>query len=545
MDEVRADQPIDLRGYLAVLRVRKWTIILVTLLVTGSALFFSFSQTPLYTAAARVLVEPIQTNPDDYYLLPPNLETETELVSSEPVARRVAKELGGSSEDLLGGVSVSSVIDSEVMVVKYTDADPALAQAAANSFATSYLDYRVDQALQGLLAAEESVQQRADRVREQLGELTKRIETADRADNTELESTLESERSVLIARLGVLEQRLDDVNPERAVQSGGGNVIEPAGFPASPSSPVHTQNGVLGLALGLALGVGLAFLRERLDDRFRGRSDLIRATDAPVLATVPKFKVKKGSNELVSLAQPHSTVSEAYRSLRTSIQFLGVDHDLTSILVTSPAAGEGKTVTSSNLAIAFAQANNRVVLVSADLRRPTIERYFGVQSEPGLSARLLGTDRPIWEMLQDASSVPNLRILPSGKVPPNPAEILASSRLIELLNELREHADIVIIDSPPALPVADASILAAHASGTILVIDAGNTKRSAALHAKEELERVGSRFLGTVLNAYDPSASYSYYDSHYYPGYYGDPAALATGSLAESKKKKRRLSFKR
>lgn len=543
MDEP-LEQPIDLREYLAILRIRKWTIILITLLVTGAALYFSYEQTPLYTSEARVLVTPIQTDPDEFFLQPPNLETETELVSSEPVAMLVAEDLHTSTSpaDLLDGLSVSSVVDSEVLILKFTDPDPRFAQAAADSFANNYLDHRVRTSLRGLVSAVDSLQKRIDEVRGSLEEITGRIEDADRADNTELEATLESERTVLISRLSSLEERLDEADPEQSVRSGGGSVIEPASLPLSPSSPDHMQNGILGFALGLALGIGLAFLRERLDDRFRGRADLMKATEAPVLATVPQYKARKKEFKLASLEEPQSTAAEAYRSLRTSLQFLGVEEGLKTVLITSPAAGEGKTVTAANLAIAFAQADNQVILVSADLRRPTIERYFGISNEQGLTDWLVGGSQDGQLPLARPGEMDNLLVLPSGKVPPNPAEILASSKLVPLLDELSARADIVIIDSPPALPVADASILSAHVSGTVLVIDAGNTKRSATIHAQEELMRVGGRFLGSVLNAYDPAASYSYYDSHYYPGYYGDPDLTSGG---RKDKKRRRLSLRR
>lgn len=548
MDEERADQPIDLREYLSILRVRKWTIILTVLLVTGAALAFSFQQTPVYTSESRVLVQAMASNPNDFYLFPPNLETESEVVSSGPVAELVKDDLATtmSTRDLLSGLSVTSVVDSEVLIVKYTDEDPQFAQQASNSFTQSYLDYRVDQALEGLVAAQESIQRRVDAVREQLTDLSDRLDQARERQDEELVATLESERSVLLARLGVLQQRLDDVQPDPTVRLGGGNIIEQAEISATPSSPNHTQNGILGLALGLALGVALAFVRERLDDRFRGRTDVVRALGVPALATIPKHanaKKRKKDRTIppVTLTEPRGTASESYRSLRTSIQFLAADRDIKMLVVTSPAAGEGKTVTASNLAIAFAQANSRTILVSADMRRPMLEEHFGIERQPGLSDWLMGTGQPATSLLKQHPEVENLRIMPVGSIPPNPAELLSSGRLLHLVSELAEVSDILIVDAPPTLPVADASILSAHAGGTVLVVDAGETKRSAAIHAKEELERVGGRVLGCVLNAYDPGAAYSYYDSGYYPQYYTDPSS----ENGKQENRRRSLIFRR
>ena len=520
------DSRSELREYLHVLRARKWSVILTTLLVVGIAGYFTVSQTPLYTAEARVLVKSLPTNPNDYYLLPPNLETEGQLASSQPVAQLVQEDLETeqSTPELLSGLNTEPVLQSEVLILRYTSAEPEFAQEAANAFARNYLDYRVDQALQSLLAAADSIEKRADGVEARLTEVGEQLETAEQLGDRSLVDSLEAERSVLLARLGVLQQRLDDVQPDRSVQMGGGDVIKQATVPASPSSPNYTTNGLLAIVLGIGLGIGLAFVRERIDDRFKGRMDVVQSIEAPVLAAVPRFKTrradrKKGRAPLIALVDSTSSASEAYRTLRTGLQFLASENGFSSIVVTSPMAGEGKTVTSANLAIALAQAGTRVIIVSADLRRPTLERYFNVSSEKGLSTWLTdppGTPVPLVKL----SDVDNLEVLPSGTIPVNPAELLSSPKLPELVAQLRERADLVIFDSPPVLPVADASILASELGWALLVLDAENTKRSAAIHAKTELERVGGKVIGTVLNAFDPSGSaYSRYESNYYPGY--------------------------
>lgn len=545
MDEQRGEQAIDLREYLSILRIRKWTIFLTILLVVGVALGLSFRQTPVFTSESRVLVQAMASNPNDYYLFPPNLETESEVVSSEQVALLVKEDLGTamSTRGLLSGLDVSSVLDSEVLIVRYTHEDPAFARDAAHSFTQSYLDYRVDQALAGLVAAQESIQRRVDAVSEQLTDLSDRLDQARTAQDEELIATLESERSVLLARLGVLSQRLDDVQPDPTIKLGGGNIIKQAEVSESPSSPNHIQNGVLAFALGLALGVALAFLRERLDDRFRGRTDVVRALGIPALATVPKYSVRRkrkgGPPPPITIAEPQSTASEAYRSLRTSIQFLAADRDIKMLVVTSPSAAEGKTITAVNLAVAFAQADSKVILISGDLRRPTLESHFQIERQPGLSDWLMGTGQPATSLLQQHPELSGLKIMPAGSIPPNPAELLASGRLLQLVSELAESSDILIVDAPPTLPVADASILSAHSGGTILVVNAGETKRSAAVHAKEELERIGGHVLGCVLNAYDPGAAYSHYDSGYYPRYYGTDTSSGNGSRREKRRLRR------
>lgn len=526
MDTPRADESADLRHYLGILKSRKWTILVVTAVVIAAALLLSYRQTPLYRAEARVLVNPlpsaIVTTVPNQLAAPVNLQTEKEVVASVPVAQLVAEELDvADPTELLDDLEVEALADTEVLVVTYTSPDARIAARAANSFAENYIRFRVRQALESVITTRSSVEDRIDATRDNLEGLAERIERARKAEDDALVSTLETERTALVARLGVLQERLEGVQTEDSVRLAAGDVIEPATRPAAPSSPDHVVNGLLAAIAGVVLGTGLAFFRERLDDKFRGRADIERALEAPVLAAVPKFRPGKGASakpfELMVAAEPKGTASEAYRTLRTSVQFIASQQGIRSLLITSPSAGEGKTSTTSNLGAALAQAGKRVILLSADMRRPTLERFFGVRNRHGLSTWLLGedVDDDPMSLLQD-SDVPNLRILACGPVPSNPAELLASPRLARLLNELELNADMVLVDSPPVLPVADAAILASHVGGSILVVDAAASHRSATLHAKEALERVGTGVIGTVLNAFDPGTSpYDYYYPYY------------------------------
>lgn len=512
------EQPIDLREYLAVLRARKWTILLVLVLVVSSALAFSFQQTPLYDSTARLLVKGVPTNASGF-VQPINLETEAEIVASEPVASLVADELDldVAPATLIEELRVEPAAElAQVLELSYTSADPAIAAAVPNSFATNYIEHKREQAREALEIGRQAVQDQLRPVQEQLADIARQLNSPEAENNDALRITLENERSTLIARLGVLQQRVDDFETSQPIDLAGGEIIQTASVPTSPSSPDHIKNGLLAGFLGLALGVGLAFLRERLDDRLRGRSDIERAVGAPVLATIPRVQVnKKNRGELVTMAQPRSSASEAYRSLRTNLQFLMTQQGLRSLLVTSPSAAEGKTMTCANLAVVLAQAGQRVILVSGDLRRPTLERYFPIEGGEGLSTWLAdGGNDDLWRFIQDPG-VPNLRVIASGAVPGNPAELLTSRRLRSLVDTLEESSDLVLVDSPPSLAVADASILASHVDGVVLVVNAATTHRSAAARAKEELERVGASLLGCVYNGYDAGSSPYYYQPYY------------------------------
>lgn len=248
------------------------------------------------------------------------------------------------------------------------------------------------------------------------------------------------------------------------VRSGGGQVLAPATLPASPSSPNLLRNALLAAFLGLALGVGLAFLRERLEDRFMGREDVERTLGAPVLATIPRFagKRKDDPSKLIVRTDPHSLASESYRSLRTNLEFIASTTGRNSFLITSPSAG--KSVTAANVALAFAQSGRRTIVISGDLRRPTIKRIFDVQPTDGLSRYLAGQTDQLEEIIVNPG-ISNLRILPTAPMPPNPAELMTSPRMGQVIADLEANCDMLLIDSAPTLPVADATIMIAHVGG--------------------------------------------------------------------------------
>jgi non-specific protein-tyrosine kinase len=212
--------------------------------------------------------------------------------------------------------------------------------------------------------------------------------------------------------------------------------------------------------------------------------------------------------DLVTLANPRSAVAEAYRTLRTNVQLSSIDEALRTLLVTSAGPDEGKSTTLANLGVAFAQAGHRTILVDSDLRRPSLHALFGIPNDRGLTTMLLQDDAPA-PLVE--TPIEGLRLLPSGPVPPNPSELLASRRLEGAIARLVGDADLVLFDSPPALAVSDAAVLSRRVDGVVLVVSAGRTRREHAARARQVLERAGARLLGVVLtNASAEDAVYSY-----------------------------------
>ncbi|MGH2754404.1 MAG: polysaccharide biosynthesis tyrosine autokinase [Actinomycetota bacterium] len=508
----------ELRSHLAVLRSRRWSVIVLVVVATAIALTLSFRQTPLYRGESRVLVK--SSSPDAYYVAPPDLPTEAQLVKSEPVARLVKDELRSDKPTayFLNNLSVDPVPESAVMRLIFVSGDATEAQQAANAFGSNYIQYRRQQTQAVLEQSQASLQSQIDKLERQLAQVAADQAAAVNENNAELAAALEAERGTLIARLGVLEQRLSDLEPQDTADLGGGEVIEAATLPTSPFSPNHISNGVLGALVGLFLGVGVAFARERLDERIRNREDAEEWLRSPVIAVIPRHagaNPKKQEWTLVARSEPHSHVTEHYRTLRTNMQFVMGGTGMKSVLLSSPSAREGKTTTTANLAVTLAEAGKRIVLVSADMRRPMIENYFGVKSDHGLSTWLASEEDEPWAIIQDPG-VRNLRVIPTGHIPPNPAELLSSPRMGRLLQALEAHSDLVLLDTPPVLAVADAPILASFAGGSILVVESGSTERSAAQRAKAELERAGRPLLGLIVNSVAERTSDYYYTGSYY-----------------------------
>ena len=296
------------------------------------------------------------------------------------------------------------------------------------------------------------------------------------------------------------------------------SVIKPAKAPASPSAPNARLNILLGLVLGLGLGLGAAVLRTSLDNRIRGEADLRRVTDAPLLGGIA-YDADASKRPLLTQSSSQSPRAESFRQLRTNLQFANVSGKASTVLVTSSLPGEGKSTTATNLAIALSQAGQTICLIDADLRRPSVNQYLGLERNAGLTTALVGL-ADVNDLLQKWGD-DELYVLTSGQIPPNPSELLGSSEMKMLLSRLEQVFDTIIIDAPPLLPVTDAAVLSQHVGGVVVVAGSQRIRLQDLEKSLGALALVGSNVLGIVLNRLPvkgPDAySYTYY-SHDEPG---------------------------
>lgn len=314
-------------------------------------------------------------------------------------------------------------------------------------------------------------------------------------------------------------------------------VIDPAVPPESPVRPRKTMNLALGIMLGLTVGMGLAFFSESLDASLKTVEDVEDAIGLPTLGLIPTIQERHqykddGSQmaaHLITFHGPKSAASEAYRSLRTNIQFVGPDKPLDTLLVTSAGPKEGKTLTVANLGITIARFGTKTLLIDSDLRRPMLHRLFGTSKVPGLTDVLIG-DGQVHDIIHK-TEVDNLWVLTSGTLPPDPAELLGSQSMRQLLLQLRSEFHIILLDSPPVIAVTDAAVLGTEAHGVAMVIQSGKTTEDAALRAKTLLENVNAKIFGTVLNNVPTENLYGRYGYYYRYSYY---------YTSEGKKKRKR-----
>jgi capsular exopolysaccharide synthesis family protein len=312
-------------------------------------------------------------------------------------------------------------------------------------------------------------------------------------------------------------------------------VVSSPTVPTTPISPKPTRNLALGVVLGLLLGLGLALLRDLLDTTIKSEKDCQEVTDTTVIGGIA-FDPDASKNPLIVQADPHGPRAEAFRTLRTNLQFVDAANHPRSIVFTSSVPSEGKTTTTANLALTMAAGGARICVIEGDLRRPRLLEYMGMDGSVGLTNVLIGQVE-LADVVQQFAET-SVYVIGAGSVPPNPSELLGSSAMIATLRELESRFDVVVIDTPPLLPVTDAAVLSTIAGGTVVIVGAGRVDRDHLAKSLQSLDAVKGRVLGLVLNMIPATSSDAYYN--YRDGY--APEARSDRSPRQRSKERERTS---
>ncbi len=574
--------------YLNILKKRLPIIILLTILGGVSAYGFTQRQPKVYRATATLLINaaspsllvpylnqslgsngaaPVQQLANTYDVFLKSGRFDATVISRLHLAVTPEQLSAHISSDLIPGTNYYHI--------NVTWGDPRQGATIATGIARVFVDE--NKRVQAEQLAQQQAQQSSspagdigqslDGFRRRISELQKQLNVllttphVRQTQITQTEDRLNGLTDTYVRLLGLAGTTVQPISTNTAVLNDNANPQY------TPIFPKVSQNVLSGLAAGLLLGLALAFLLDYLDNSLhspedvelllgqaplgivgligidaqtKGRGVLGRGRKIPTPAamTVPASNGNgKGGGgaatlapltvlnpQLVTLNHPKAAITEAFRTLRTNLDFSTLDRSLKSLVVTSSVPSEGKSTISANLAVAEAQAGKRVILVDADLRRPTISKIFGLKREVGLTTVLLNREnraRAIDEALQP-TVVPNLYVMASGPHPPNPAELLASQSAVEVVHELMERSDLVIFDTPPMGPLTDAVVLSARVDGTLLVARAGSTRRNVVDNSVNTIKKVGGNVVGTVLNMVNRKdiSNYSYY--YYYSNeYYG------------------------
>ncbi len=543
---------LDLKVYARIIWHWCWLLILCTVMAGASAYVVSIFSMPVYQASTTLLVnqarDPTTTDMTGLMTSERIAQTYAQLLKRDTLMAEVAGQLKIDPivfDQALTSINVTPVRDTQLIRIDVEGTSPQLVAAVAYTLPLVFIgEINVVQS-DRFAAAKKSLQDRLQDVDNQIQQTQVAIDkigdSHTAAEGAEL-GRLRDQLARAQSRYASLSQNLETINLTE-VQSGDRiAVVEPPKVPEAPIRPRVLINTLLAAIVGAMLALGIVFLIEYLDDRIKTPQDLYNVIDIPLLGTIGRIKLKRTQNKqlsaleqsLITILEPRHPTTEAYRGLRTNLQFSRIDDALDSLLITSASPDEGKTTTAANLAVVMAQSGRSVILVDADLRKPRQHVFFNLSQSPGLTEALIAGDLASANYVRP-TPVPNLSVLTSGKIPPNPAELLGSHRMQQLIEQLHTQADLIIFDAPPVLAVTDAQVLASQVKGVLLVIDSEQTRRAGLARAAEALLRANARLLGAVLNRLVRSPrGYYYYDE--YSAYYTDKVETLDDTQAKQGK---------
>lgn len=507
--------------------LRWWWLILLSTVIAGGASYFVSSQQPrVYQTTTTLMVGQIIKRTDisgnEFALSELLAESYAQVALRQPVLQATVDslELQMGWQSLKGRVYAYPIPETQLLGITVNDVSPQRAVAIADEIARQLISQSPTTPQNELRG------DRGEFIHTQLDDLELRIQKAQ-------------------ARVGELQAELDTTFSARQIQDIQGEIsgleslitnwqanyhdlltfiqggdtpnqltmIEPAQLPTEPVSPNVPINVVLAAAVGFVLATGAALVLEYIDDTVKSTIDLSsKSIGLTALGNIGRIEGESSEDKLIK--DFFSPEAEAYRLIRTNIQFASVDDSIKSIVLTSPNPAEGKSTTTVNLGMIMAQADLKTVIIDADLRKPKLHKLFHLPNLGGLTDLLCTTEFKVEDYLKN-TEFNNLQVITSGPLPPNPSELLGSHRMAELIRQLKDSVDVILFDSPPLLPVTDAAVLSKQVDGVVLVTKAKSTRRDAIRQALQRVDRVGSNIVGGILNQSTAEAVASHYSSYY------------------------------
>lgn len=520
---------INLADYITIIRRRFWVIFTFFVIVVAIVTVATYMQVPVYRATTTVLID--EETPDvlsakdglslgspGYVSYREYYQTQLEIIKSRSIAKDVfsALALGSTPEyadsrdpikKFLLKLKVEPSRNTRLVYINFEDKDKDLATRIVTMISNIY-------AARNLVSI--SKNENVNLIKNEYLKLQAKYQ-----EYTKIFKGKHPKMGQLKEEIAQMEERMkkeqDDPFKATSLKANNVRVIDPAEVPTAPVRPKKAQNILIAVIVGLIGGTGLAFLVEYLDNTVKTTDDVERYVKLPLLGYIPvieKSFTELQKDRLVNLL-PTCPVSEAYRTIRTSIMFSGSEDKMRKdILVTSAGPQEGKSLTACNLAITMAYSGNSVLLIDADMRKPRVHAVFKQEGDFGLSNFL--TAQANLEDIIKKTDIENLSVITCGHIPPNPSELLSTKRMKEFMEKVRAKYDNIIFDSPPIAVVTDAVILSSVVDGTVLVINSKKTTRGAVNHAKQLLAKSKANILGVILNNLRIDRSHYYYSSYYY-----------------------------
>ncbi len=516
---------VELHRLINIVLRRWWLLIGLIVIAAAAGYMISQRQTPVYEATATVLVGDItkttNLNREDVQMSTLFAQTYADLAVRQPVMQGVVEilDLNESWEDLRKRVQVSSISNSQLIEIKAEASSPEVARSIADEIAKQLIligptnvGDRGDNVVQGFVRKQmEDTQIRILEGQERIEEIEAAM-TGRVTPNRMMElQTEKANQERLVADLVLNFVELSNLSAQDRSPNSL-SIVETAYAEKDPIRPRANLNILLGAGLGMLLALGIIFLWEYIDDAIKDTEDLSAYKKLNVLGTVGRIKGVRYSDKVVTHLEPSSPTAESYRMIRNKIRF-GAGEQVRAIVVTSAEPEEGKSITAANLCVIMAQAGIRTVLVDADLRQPVQHQAFNVKLKSGL-ADLISAQGADINMCLKHTSVNNLRVITSGESSQNELEQLSSERIAAVLKRLAQHAEVVIIDSPPALLTADAMILSNCADGVIVVVCANKTKRRALRQTMIDLQEANANVIGCIYNQPQKENNLAAYKRH-------------------------------